>query len=145
MQELQTSYEGDNLFQSVLQAKILDPQSHPEYKYESGLLRRGNKVSVGSRGGIRERIIKKRFRHGLESVELARHKNNAYPGLLQPLPIPEQVWSYMSMDFIEGLPQSYGKDSISVVVDRLTKYSHFIPLKQPYTAASIAKIFFDNI
>ncbi|KAL0318286.1 UNVERIFIED_CONTAM: Transposon Ty3-G Gag-Pol polyprotein [Sesamum angustifolium] len=49
------------------------------------------------------------------------------------------------MDFIEGLPQSYGKDSILVVVDRLTKYSHFILLKHLYIAFSIAKVFFDNI
>ncbi|KAK4391181.1 Transposon Ty3-G Gag-Pol polyprotein [Sesamum angolense] len=39
----------------------------------------------------------------------------------EPLPIPEHAWSCISMDFIEGLPQSYGKDSILVVVDRLTK------------------------
>ncbi|KAL0455225.1 UNVERIFIED_CONTAM: hypothetical protein Slati_0861700 [Sesamum latifolium] len=49
------------------------------------------------------------------------------------------------MDFIEGLPNSEGKDSILVVVDRLTKYSHFIALKHPYTATSVAKVFFDNI
>ncbi|KAL0313620.1 UNVERIFIED_CONTAM: hypothetical protein Sradi_5761300 [Sesamum radiatum] len=44
-----------------------------------------------------------------------------------------------------GLPPSEGKDSVLVIVDRLTKYSHFIPLKHPYTATAIAKIFFDNI
>ncbi|KAK4394517.1 hypothetical protein Sango_1606000 [Sesamum angolense] len=63
----------------------------------------------------------------------------------EPLPILEQAWSCISMDFIEGLPQSYGKDSILVVIDRLRKYSHFIPLKHLYTAVSIAKVFFDNI
>ncbi|KAL0325112.1 UNVERIFIED_CONTAM: Retrovirus-related Pol polyprotein from transposon [Sesamum radiatum] len=63
----------------------------------------------------------------------------------QPLPIPEQAWSCISMDFIEGLPSSEGKDSILVGVDRITKYSHFIALKHPYTATSIAKLFFDNI
>ncbi|KAL2226828.1 UNVERIFIED_CONTAM: hypothetical protein Sindi_2041500 [Sesamum indicum] len=66
-------------------------------------------------------------------------------GLLQPLPILEQAWSCTSMDFVERLPNSEGKDSIMVIVDRLTKYSHFIAIKHPYTAASIAKIFFDNI
>lgn len=49
------------------------------------------------------------------------------------------------MDFIEGLPKSEGYSVILVVVDRLTKYAHFIPIKHPYTAATIAQIFLDNI
>ncbi|KAK6162053.1 hypothetical protein DH2020_001894 [Rehmannia glutinosa] len=68
-----------------------------------------------------------------------------YPGLLQPLLIPDQAWTHISMDFIEGLPKSGGKNVILVVVDRFTKYAHFVALSHPYTAPLIAKIFLDSV
>lgn len=49
------------------------------------------------------------------------------------------------MDFINGLSVSKGKTTIFVVVDRLTKYTHFIPLSHPYTAVDVVEIFFENI
>ena len=52
------------------------------------------------------------------------------PSLLHPLNIPNQKWEEISMDFIEGLPVSDGKNKIFIVVDRLTKYAHFITIKK---------------
>jgi hypothetical protein len=75
----------------------------------------------------------------------AKHSLQHPMGLLQPLPIPEGVWRDLSMDFIEGLPKSEGYSVILVVVDRLTKYAHFLPLKHPYTATTIAQVFMDNV
>jgi len=66
-------------------------------------------------------------------------------GLLKPLPIPTQIWIHISMDLIEGLPKSRGKIVILVVVDRLSKYSHFCALSHPYTASSVTQIFMDQI
>jgi IS30 family transposase len=49
------------------------------------------------------------------------------------------------MDFIDGLPVSKGANVILVVVDRLTKYSHFIPLHHPCTALLVSKAFVDIV
>jgi hypothetical protein len=49
------------------------------------------------------------------------------------------------MDFIEGLPQSGQYNCILVVIDRFSRYGHFIPLAHPYTAAKVATLFVDNI
>jgi len=68
-----------------------------------------------------------------------------YPSTLQPLPIPPTIWWDISMDFIVGLPKSGNKSVIMVVVDRLSKYSNFYSLQQPFTTSTVAKIFMDQV
>lgn len=58
--------------------------------------------------------------------QINKHEGVRQPCFLQPLPVPEQAWTYITMDFITKLPNSNGKDTIWVVVDRFTKYSNFI-------------------
>lgn len=64
---------------------------------------------------------------------------------MQPLQIPNQVWADICMDFIEGLPLSKSYSVIIVIVDRLSKYSHFILITHPYTATITTRAFMDNI
>ena len=51
----------------------------------------------------------------------------------------------MSLDFVEGLPKSMGYEIILVVVDRLTKYVHFVPVSHPYNAAKIASLYMHHV
>lgn len=66
-------------------------------------------------------------------------------GLLQPLYIPTQKWKEISMDSITRLPQLEGKDAIVVVVDRLTKYTHFRGTQTTTKASQIAKVYMKEI
>jgi hypothetical protein len=74
----------------------------------------------------------------------AEHQRPA--GLFQPLQVPEWKWEEIVMDFIVGLPHTHVRyDSIWVIVDRLTKVAHFIPVKTTYTGAKLAELYISRI
>jgi len=82
---------------------------------------------------------------GCEICQKVKVKTLSPAGLLQPLPIPCQVWDDNTLDFIEGLPLSQGKDTIMVMVDWLSKSAHFFPLSHPFTAKTMAEKFMEGI
>ena len=93
--------------------------------------------------GLKEDML----RHVRECLTCQQNKaeHTLLAGLLQPLPIPEQKWESMSMDFITGLPQVQGRDCIYVVVDRLTKFTHLFAIPSKFSAAQVAEIFFRDV
>ncbi|XP_069150223.1 uncharacterized protein [Solanum lycopersicum] len=67
-------------------------------------------------------------------------------GVSQRMPIPTWKWERITMDFDVGLPTTVGGyDSIRVVVDRLTKSSHFILVRVKYTAEKLAELYISQI
>ena len=66
--------------------------------------------------------------------------------LLQPFPIPDWKWDVVTIDFIIKLTKTRKQhDSIMVVVDKLTKAAHFIPIKSTHKAANIVEIYMKEI
>ena len=67
-------------------------------------------------------------------------------GLLRPLPVPEDRWAEVSLDFITGLPRSdKGYDAILVVVDRWSKWAYFIPTHTTADAKDTAELFHEVV
>ena len=80
-----------------------------------------------------------------------KHSTHAKYGRTQPIPLPEEPWQEITMDFITKLPKSVEPttktkyDSIMVVVDRLTKYAHLIPFKETFDAEQLGRLFVDRV
>ena len=77
-----------------------------------------------------------------DSCQRIKAEHQRPTGLLQPLQIPQWKWDEIRMDFIVGLPRTRtGYDSIWVVVDRLTKAAHFIPVKTTYNSVVFVEFY----
>jgi hypothetical protein len=68
-----------------------------------------------------------------------------YLGKLQPLLLPTEAWETITINFIDGLPQSANANCILVIVDKFTRYGHFLPLSHPYTTTSVDGVFLNMV
>ncbi|GJX36874.1 reverse transcriptase [Tanacetum coccineum] len=144
--KVKDSWKNDLEAQNLI--KSLEHHSYKgnKYSWNGEILKRKGKVVVGNDLELRKELVQ-HFHNEAIGGHSGAHKPDlsAYPGLIQPLPFPERIWKEVSMDFIEKLPISHGKSVILVVVDRLSKYDHFIPLTLPFTASQVAQVFLDQV
>ena len=83
---------------------------------------------------------------GYEVYQSEKSVHKVPAGQLQPLQLPEEKWSDISLDFIMGLPVSERKnDGILTVIDRATKMVHLVPIQQTIIAAESAHVHWDNV
>jgi hypothetical protein len=81
-----------------------------------------------------------------DTCQQVKAKHQLHIGLLQALQVPEWKWEEIAMDFIVGLSRTQsGYHSIWVIVDRLTKVAHFIPVKTTYSGPQLVELYMSRI
>ncbi|KAI3790873.1 hypothetical protein L2E82_04266 [Cichorium intybus] len=95
---------------------------------------------------IKEAQVEALKEENLKGEIMVKAEHQRPYGSLQPLDIPEWKWDHVTMDFLMSLPKTLkGHDSIWVVVDRLTKSAHFLPIKETWPIDRLAKLYTDEI
>jgi hypothetical protein len=89
--------------------------------------------------GLKQDVVN--FVNSCHTCQQTKNPTHSPYGLIQPLPIPNQVWEDISMDFIVGLPPFQNNTVIFVVVDRFSKAAHFGMLATGFTAVKVAELF----
>ncbi|KAJ3709255.1 hypothetical protein LUZ61_012960 [Rhynchospora tenuis] len=136
--DLLSSYEGDNWIASLKTKLSTDnAATHHLTEHQGSLVTYKRLKSLFYWPSMKEHVME--HVRNCENCQLTKPEHTPLPGLLQPLPIPPEAWNSIGMDFITGLPKSEGKEVLLIVVDRLTKYGHFLPLAHPYSAATVAQ------
>ena len=80
------------------------------------------------------------------TCQQVKAEHQAPAGKLHPLSIPEWKWEKITMDFVLGLPRTFRKhDAIWVIVDRLTKSAHFLPVQQSDSLDKLSRIYVSEI
>ena len=86
------------------------------------------------------------FMNECDVCRRAKVEHQRPAGLLQPLPIPVWKFDHIEMGFVTGFPKSKkGNDAIFVVIDKLTKVAHFLPVKESINAAQLAELYTSRI
>jgi hypothetical protein len=128
-----------------LKDKILHEAHESAYSIHSG----GNKMYRDLKGtywwyGMKRDVIE--YVVFCDTCQRVKAEYQRPTELLQPLQVPEWKWEEIAMDFIVGLSRTQlSYDSIWVIVYRLTKVAHFIPVKTTYSGSQLAELYMSRI
>ncbi|KAI3810835.1 hypothetical protein L1987_20458 [Smallanthus sonchifolius] len=128
-----------------LRAKILDEAHKSRYSIHPGT----NKMYQDLKKeywwpGMKNDVTK--YVNKCLTCSLVKAEHQKPCGKMQPLPIPEWKWEEITMDFITKLPRTAkGNDTIWVIVDRLTKSAHFLPIRESSSSERLAEVFIKEI
>ena len=80
------------------------------------------------------------------TCQQVKAEHQAPTGKFQPLKIPEWKWEKITMNFVVGLPRTFRKhDAVWVIVDRLTKSAHFLPIQTNDSLDKLASLYVSEI
>ncbi|KAL8128454.1 hypothetical protein V2J09_017609 [Rumex salicifolius] len=152
--KIQLLWQSDANLKKLISDLQEDPALHPSYSYSNNELRHRNKLVVGNDPAVKTSI----FQWLHDSVVGGHSGRDATLQHIKSLffwpCMTTEVQTYVrncticqknNLDFIEGLPPSFCKHCILVVVDRLSKNAHFLALSHPYTALDVAQTYLDNV
>ncbi|GJX36311.1 retrotransposon-related protein [Tanacetum coccineum] len=125
VEAIKATWSSDSALKSVITSLQQGNSKNSRYNWSANELRRKGNLVVGNDEQLRLKLIS----------HLHDSPTGGHSG----------VWQDISMEFIETLPLSHNKSVIFVMMDRLRKYAHFIPLIHPFTASHVAQAFLDNV
>ncbi|MCI01291.1 Ty-3/Gypsy retrotransposon polyprotein, partial [Trifolium medium] len=159
LESLKQELASNSEFQLLQQRMQSTPEKFVGFKYKDGLIFKEHKIWISPSSKFRE-LLMREYHETLIAGHAGVDKTNIMTllllgmlktkystlkpaGLLQPLPLPTQIWEDISLDFITGLPPSQGFTVLLVIVDRFSKGIHLGVLKSGFTAHKVAELFID--
>lgn len=174
LEEVTTGYDTDATTKELLR-QITTGKVVGEFTYKGGIIWYKDQVWLGSNQTVQHKVMTalhdtvvgghsvtyrhikahfswpcmkqavKTFVQTFLTCQQANAKRSRYPSLLMPLPIPNQAWQVVSLDFISSLPNSHHYNCTMVLVDKFSKYAHFLALTHLFSALSVAKLYLKEV
>ncbi|KAK9048751.1 hypothetical protein SSX86_032282 [Deinandra increscens subsp. villosa] len=124
---------------------LLDEAHKSRYTVHPGATKMYNDLKANYWWPGMKRDIVKYVERCLTCLQVKAEHQRPY-GKLQPLEIPVWKWEHVTMDLVTKLPRTArNHDAIWVIVDRLTKSAHFLPIREKYSSEKLADIYIDEI